>query len=299
MIIIRLMWWLGNQLFQYALWKSLSVRHNCELVIDTDYSHACKDYRMHYSLYPFNIDDPIAKRNQLPWYIRTFSNKYLNILRFPLGFIAKKLNPHHIIENTRHPLIHRSMFDFQDKVFSYKPNPYLYLEWFWQSEKYFIWISKIIRNNFTLKNPLQDQQNLDMIKKMKWTNSISIHVRRNDYVSIDFQLCDMEYYTKAINYIKKKVKNPTFFVFSDDLKRCKGNFKNYNFENFIDWNTWKDSYKDMILMSECKHNIIANSTFSRRWAWLNNNPNKIVIAPKKWHKNLDYKDTIPSSWIKF
>jgi hypothetical protein len=102
---------------------------------------------------------------------------------------------------------------------------------------------------------------------MDGCNSISIHIRRTDYITLShtgYILCGLEYYHHAIQTIKEKVDNPIFFVFSDDIQRCKENFKEYNITHFIDWNTKENSYKDMILMAKCKHNIIANSTFSRR-----------------------------------
>ena len=108
----------------------------------------------------------------------------------------------------------------------------------------------------------------------------------------------MQYYEDAIAYIQKKVNKPEFFIFSDDVERCKEAFKNHPISAFIDRNTGKESYKDMMLMAQCKHNIIANSTFSRRGARLNENPEKIVIAPAQRHKSIDYADMIPASRVR-
>jgi hypothetical protein len=100
-----------------------------------------------------------------------------------------------------------------------------------------------------------------------------------------------------MKYISEKVEKPIFLFFSDDIKWVKENFKWKNYM-YVDWNIWENSWQDMALMSKCKHNIIANSSFSRRWAWLNDNKNKIVIAPKyRW--TIVNKDIVPSDWITF
>jgi len=138
-----------------------------------------------------------------------------------------------------------------------------------------------------------------MIDKMTNTESISLHVRRWDYLWSGFGwICEKSYYQKAIDYIKHKTKKPVFFIFSEDIDRCKQNLDIENNSHFIDWNTKENSYKDLILMSKCNHNIIANSSFSRRGARLNPNPEKIIVAPIKWHQNLDYNDIIPEEWTR-
>ena len=109
----------------------------------------------------------------------------------------------------------------------------------------------------------------------------------------------IEYYEKAINYVKNKIEGPVFFIFSNDIDWCKENF---SFEEayFVDWNIGEKSFRDMQLMSSCKHNIIANSSFSWWGAWLNNNLDKIIIAPSKWlnDERVDIDDIIPEGWIK-
>ena len=113
----------------------------------------------------------------------------------------------------------------------------------------------------------------------------------------------MNYYKIAIQEIQVRVKNPKFFVFTDDADWVKDEFskilKKYQ---LVDWNLGSDSWQDMALMSNCKHNIIANSSFSWWGAWLNKNDKKIVIAPEKWFSSADEyyntKDIIPSNWIK-
>lgn len=294
MITIKLFWWLGNQMFQYAFGKNLAIKNNTELYLDTGNFH--HDIRT-YELAIFNMHVKIATKKQMPFYQIEIKNPLLFKLLYPFQWICKKVDPNYIIENPKHPKIYIWMYDFHPKILTLTWNKYL--EGNWQSEKYFEKIKEIIRKDFTLKKLINDQQNKEIIDSIKRTDSVSVHIRRWDYIWSDFAwICEKPYYQQAIDYITSKIKKPTFFVFSEDIAWCKKNLNMGENVYFIDWNTKENSYKDMILMSYCKNNIIANSSFSRRWAWLNNNPNKIVIAPKKRHKKLDYKDIIPNNWIR-
>ncbi|HOV15035.1 MAG TPA: alpha-1,2-fucosyltransferase, partial [Spirochaetota bacterium] len=145
---------------------------------------------------------------------------------------------------------------------------------------------------------------INISNQIKNSNSVSIHVRRGDYVgnikTLNFHgVCEIDYYIDAINSIKQKVQNPLFFIFSDDIEWCKNNIKDEN-SIFIDFE--RDDYVDMYLMTVCKHNIIANSSFSYWAAYLNQNFDKIVIAPKKWFKddnqNKRTEGLIPEKWIR-
>jgi hypothetical protein len=157
-----------------------------------------------------------------------------------------------------------------------------------------------LRFDFEFK-PL-DAHNAKIAKLIESCLSVSIHVRRGDYVGSEyFDICGREYYLKAVSFITEKISinhKPTFFVFSDDIAWCKNIFLGDNF-NFIDNNKAQYSYKDMQLMSLCKHNIIPNSSFGWWGAWLNRNNQKIVIAPQKWFGTYDCEtDIIPDSWLK-
>jgi hypothetical protein len=174
---------------------------------------------------------------------------------------------------------------------------------FFQSEKYFKGIEPMIRKEFTLKDPLSQtaQTYADQIQQNH--NSVSIHIRRGDYVlnssaNKHHGVCDLEYYERAISKIKELIDSPAFFIFSDDIEWVRENLKVDN-AIYVS-NPSLSECEEMMLMSYCKHNIIANSTFSWWGAWLNQNPNKIVIAPQKW-LNTDTSnqpDIIPPTWIK-
>jgi len=282
MIITKLNGGLGNQLFQYAVGRTLAINNNTELKLDT----ACynkNDYR-NYSLNNFNIKENIAGADE----IGNFNKK-------GFGKIIEKLKP----RKCRSIFVEKN-YSFDRNILKIKDNKYLI--GYWQSEKYFIGTKDAIKNEITLKNEL-DEKFSNLLSEIKNNNSVSIHFRQTDYTSaknsVVYSNLNVSYYKKAIQIIEKSVKSPRFFIFSDDIAWVKKNITLPASSVYVSDGTAKD-YEELILMSKCKHNIIANSTFSWWGAWLNNNPDKIVIAPEKWFKdkNKDTKDLIPDNWIK-
>lgn len=175
---------------------------------------------------------------------------------------------------------------------------------YWQSEKYFSEIKRKVANAF--KFPEIDGSNEVYLKEILRTNSVSIHVRRGDYylgINKDRYagICESDYYQMAIEKMDSIVDSAKYIVFSDDVEWCKANL-NVKDATFVEGNTGKNSFRDMQLMSLCKHNIIANSSFSWWAAWLNENKKKIIIAPKKWFQinTIEYNinDIIPQEWLK-
>jgi len=137
--------------------------------------------------------------------------------------------------------------------------------------------------------PIEDEKNKTVQQQITSTNSVSIHVRRGDYLKPNFRLavgdiCTIDYYREAIDFIRQKIENPVFFVFSDDPDWVKENLPLQG-AVYVDWNKGKDSFRDMQLMSACKHQIIANSSFSWWGAWLNQSAEKLVVCPVKWFHN--------------
>jgi hypothetical protein len=189
----------------------------------------------------------------------------------------------------------------------------IYLSGYWQSEKYFSSSEDAIRNQFTPVD-LLDTRNQELKSVMQSENSVAVHVRRGDYASQTqyasfFGLLQKEYYDKAISAITSRIDHPKFYFFSDNPEWCREAFNGMQAE-VIDHNKGGDAYKDLLLMASCKHNIIANSTFSWWSAWLNNHENKIVIVPSTWFRTnflskkepvyasrfYNTKDLIPASW---
>lgn len=284
MIVVKIIGGLGNQMFQYALYRSLKEKGK-EAKIDIS---SFLSYELHngYELRNvFNIDEDLATEKDiglLADFKKDFSSKFRRKL------FGRK-NTHFVQEE----------FKFIPEVFEMD---HVYLDGFWQSEKYFLDIEEMIRRDFDFKIEL-DGPNKDAIEKMNRTNSVSLHVRRGDYISnpeafkVHGGITTLEYYNKAIEQIKESVENPAFFIFSDDINWVKENM-NLGDSYYIDWNKGKNSYKDMQLMSYCKHNIIANSSFSWWGAWLNRNKSKIVITPNKWFNTMKAEDIIPKDWRK-
>jgi hypothetical protein len=180
-----------------------------------------------------------------------------------------------------------------------------YLMGYWQSEKYFINADETIRKDFNFKLPM-GANNVNLMKEINEVNAISLHVRRGDYANnvqttATHGLCSIEYYHAAILHMANQIDAPNFFIFSDDIAWVKENLKIDFPHTFVNHNFGLESYNDMRLMSLCKHNIIANSTFSWWGAWLNSNKKKIVIAPKRWFANetiINTQDLIPYDWVR-
>ena len=186
-------------------------------------------------------------------------------------------------------------------VFNNPKNNQYYVGYF-QSYKYFDNCRSLILKEFQFSEKHLSENTKDIARKIKDCNSISVHVRRGDYLNGFYyellgKVCDMNYYKRAIDIVKSKVLDPHFFVFSDDQDFISDNFELGN-TDIITFNRGKDSWQDMYLMSICKHNIIANSTFSWWGAWLNNNSKKIVVAPDRWFADKVDDEIIPPEWLR-
>ncbi|WP_294324250.1 alpha-1,2-fucosyltransferase [uncultured Chryseobacterium sp.] len=201
-----------------------------------------------------------------------------------------------------YPIVHYDPEYYENDIFNKKC---LYFYGYWQSEKYFKIIENKIRSIFTFINI--DDINKNMAAEIRSNVSVSVHIRRGDYLGNKrySNVCTNEYYKNAINLILDKIgvnNKILFYIFSDDMKYSEEFIKKFNIQyKLVNINSNEDSYKDMYLMSNCDHNIIANSSFSWWGAWLNKNANKIIVAPNKWFNECSsekYKDIIPEDWIK-
>ena len=176
-----------------------------------------------------------------------------------------------------------------------------YLHGYWQSEAYFTHIADQIRRDFAFP-PLRDPLNTAMADRITSTPSISLHVRRGDYLTLNAHvLCDQSYYEAALARITRNMDtDPTVFVFSDDPQWAKDNLPLPFDKVVVDFNGPDTDYEDMRLMSLCQHNIIGNSSFSWWAAWLNLNPDKMVAGPARWFGDpkLSNPDILPEGWLK-
>jgi len=289
MIIIKLQGGLGNQLFQYALGRTLALRNSVPLFFDiSEYSNSSKkNTQREYSLRYFNIPQIFATKEQIEK-LKRHSYTHNFVRSFFQRYFKKKT---HIFEKG---------LRYDPTVLKLKP-PF-YIEGYWQSEKYFDSERKQIQEDVSLKDGISLEN--PVLSSVMQTSSVSVHIRRGDYISNQVAenfhgVLSVSYYQDAIRYITKHVEFPVFFIFSDDIDWVKKNIQFPSSTIFVSNKALFD-YQELVLMSCCKHNIIANSSFSWWGAWLNKNANKTVIAPKKWFKNtkINAEDIIPKSWIK-
>lgn len=292
LIITRLAGGLGNQLFQYAAAKKLSLKTNTPMKIDLS---SFIGYKLHeYSMSAFNIQENFASEEECL--------QLKNPRRTVVDKISKKLFLK--AKDDKRFIYEEGNFSYDQRLFNVKPP--VYLEGYWQSEKYFLEVEKEIRREFEIIIPPSFENN-EILKNIQKNNSVSVHIRRGDYVSVpkftEFHgTCSLDYYNNAISYIKQRVENPVFYIFSNDIPWSKEHLIIDGKVIFVDINDDKTNYEDLRLMKSCKHNIIANSTFSWWGAWLNENSSKIIIAPQKWFKNKEMQaqiqDLLPENWIK-
>lgn len=193
----------------------------------------------------------------------------------------------------------KKCWSFDSEILDIQDNCYLF--GYWQSDLYFKNIREEILQSFHFPKFKENSQNEKVSRRLKDCRSVSVHIRRGDYLKVAATLCSISYYEKAITLMKEKVNPELFVIFSDDIAWCKEHFGNLIGASetlYVDWNKGKESFRDMQLMSLCQHNIIANSSFSWWGAWLNQNPNKIVMCPSRWMPHGTQPDVLPSDWIK-
>ena len=206
------------------------------------------------------------------------------------GIVAKMFNKFYAVKrifSKSHQITINDPTVFYDDIFEIDTEKDIFFWSNYSAEEYFQSSTDIIKKSFVFKKKL-DKSNQELLNKIKSCNSVSIHVRHGDYEKYGFSILPIDYYKKAISMIDDMVDQPKYFIFSDDKEYIEKAFNFLDDVVIVTNNSNENSYKDMQLMSECKHNIIANSGFSFWSAWLNNNPEKIVIAPKKhvpWCKN--------------
>ncbi len=293
MVIIELQGGLGNQMFQYATASILAKRNYTEVGLETGFFEKSR------------IMERLTERN---FELGVFENLYT--------FVSVKELQHFYRFDRRKKLckILRLPYPkvFSEKEFRYYPDLFefqapILLRGYFQSFRYFEDEKEFVKNLFKVLEIKLGQPNLDLIEEIQNEQSVAVHVRRGDYVSSQIVqnihgICGLDYYKEAIFKLIKNYKKLHFFFFSDDMDWVKEEFSFLNSRSFVDNNIGSNSWKDMILMSKCNHNIIANSSFSWWGAWLNNNKDKTVIAPKKWFAeddlNLQTSDLIPPSWIR-
>lgn len=289
MIVVKIMGGLGNQMFQYAVGLAAAKRLDTKLLLDTSsYDNQLPgDTPRHYELNCFILEPEIIPKEKLDNLLAP-KPTILNQIKSKLG---KQTELTELAEKSP---------GFEKKLLNTKDNTYL--NGWWQCPKYFENIKATLVHNFVPKNQLSPDAN-EYLGKILASNSCSLHVRRGDYVTNPnankfHGLAPMEYYAKSSSNILSTNPDTTFFIFSDDIAWCKENLSLKNCV-FIEGKTLKPE-EEIFLMSKCKNNIIANSSFSWWGAWLNTNENQTVIAPKQWFigSDADTSYMMPEGWTR-
>ncbi|WP_419737142.1 alpha-1,2-fucosyltransferase [Pseudomonas sp. COR18] len=285
MIISNIIGGLGNQMFQYAMARALSLELDAELLLDVS---SFDSYSLHQGFElgrVFKVKNSLARiedvKSVLGWQQIPLFKRALK--RSQLSWLRKK------------SLAIEPFFQYWEGVDSLPKN--CYLSGYWQSERYFKKYSAVIRDDFSFDFKMS-KENECFSEKIRQSNSVSIHVRRGDYVNNSvYAACSLEYYRAAIAHVLENSDRPVFFVFSDDIEWVRNNLEFESEHYYIDHNKAGESYNDMRLMSYCKHHVIANSSFSWWGAWLNPSSQKIVIAPRQWFTDgTNTTDLIPAEW---
>lgn len=299
MIIINIMGGLGNQMFQYAVAKHLSIIHNTPLKIDTSNFDRCTPNRDHtLQLNSFKITAPQALRSEIADYRKTG-------LKHKLG-IVPLLNALGLCRETGGtPRLYSEPAGsaFKPEVLALGPKTYLI--GYFNSYKYFDAVKQSLVGEFSPREEISDAAR-GILASIADSNSVSVHVRRGDYMTDLNIRRELEgviterYYQNAVNYMSERVRDPHFFMFSDDIAWVKENLRPAHKVTYVDFNSPQRGFEDLWLMSRCKHNITAGgSTFSWWAAYLNPHKEKIIIRTGRISKNPAYnhpEDYFPPEW---
>ena len=290
MIIVKLQGGLGNQMFQYAAARMLTER-NRPVKIDQSF------------LTTHHTDTPDFTARKLA--LDLFRNISLTNATEPQLSLFKSGSFYYrllrLISWRQFVSIHQET-EYVD--FNLVKSKNIYLDGYFQSEKYFSKVKELIKDEFEF--PELDSKNQDMAMRMLTaTNSVSVHIRRGDYLRSQqtyntHGILPLSYYQSALGCLKDLYPDISLFIFSDDISWAKENLVGLNVrKSFIEGNADSESWKDMALMTYCKHHIIANSSFSWWGAWLKKNDGE-VYAPEHWYNptyvNFNIADFIPEKW---
>jgi hypothetical protein len=277
MIYARLHGRLGNQMFQYAAARGLAKRLSV----------------------PFSIDPRRAIYKGEGVLTRVFDLEWAEPAKLPPAQHERPLS-YYLWRGLRlAPKLYREQELKYNEAFGMLPDD-TYLHGYWQSEKYFENAAQDLRDAFVFRHPMSPQ-NAEVAAQIASGPSISLHVRRGDFVNLGANICcDQTYYDKALAAVSDGVANPTVYVFSDDPQWAKDHLPMPFKKVVVDFNGPETDYEDMRLMAHCDHNIIANSSFSWWAAWLNPNPQKRIAGPMNWFSNAKQSnpDILPDRWLK-
>lgn len=285
MIYVNITGGLGNQMFQYAFAKRVQYETGQKICLNV-YELEKYDKKRTLDLNNYNlIDNCSISHIELPWYVHR-RNIFCKALR--------KFSANAFFE---FGILHNSYIWYKEcNVKMHELNKFkdIYIGGYWQSPIYSQPVLEDLRKDFELKQEINEEINC-LVKDIKKKNSVCVHVRRGDYVGTQYDICSRNYYIKSMKYIEENVPDAFFYFFSDDIDWVKNNIPIDYKCHIIEKNN--PSYIDLYLMSNCKHFIISNSTFSWWAQYLGTNNNKIVCAPSIWHKRNNYNDLYIPNWV--
>jgi hypothetical protein len=285
MILARIGGGLGNQMFQYAAARRLAEQHRTGVYLDTWWfqNTPAGQTKRQYELDQLSITGVVSPR-------RVYGVREAPLLLKPM-VLYRTFRPRYRAARERYFHFDPDVLTLPDKV---------WMSGFWFSENYFADVAPIIRAEFAFRSD-PSPENRACIEQMAGCDSVAVHVRRGDYaVESSWQgLMELGYYRRAAQFIRERCADPTFFVFSDDPEWVRANLSLGGEMCVIDHNRDASGAEDMRLMSMCRHNIVANSSYSWWGAWLNPHPDRIVVGPKRWMANsrFDTRDVLPADWV--
>ncbi len=287
MNIVKISDGLGNQMFQYAFARKLQIDTGKAVYLDVRY---------------INNEDAVFRKENNYYTVQNDFRKYgLNHFKIRLNIAdEKRLRRWRYLDDTG--ILHREIYAMAQKGlwpwgycdedlngFIMKEHLPMYYKGYFFDLKYYDSIKNVLVKEFVLKNKLRIPAELkDILGK---DNTVSVHVRRGDFVKLSRDISQKDYYPRALKIMKEKVGNPTYLIFSDDVEWVKYHFKMDGRTMYVSDMGFQD-YQEMMIMKHCSHHIIANSTFSYWAAYLNQNPKKIVICPRYWKTAI-----IPKDWL--
>ena len=284
MITTALMGGLGNQMFQYAYARSLALDLDTDISFDITFFEKRKERDL--SLLKFRLI-PTIRFDRLP---SRELNKAFILDRFSRKYAAESLlKKQFLFWPTMQPYPMECNLDGGKDIKLYG---------YWQGEKYFKHHREEIANELRVISDVTDADR-NLMDDMRNENSVCVHIRRGDYVSCEWLVCDPAYYEKGSKLMNDKLKNPSFYIFSDDIQWVKENIHFPDNCKIVYADDGKHTdYEILRLMYSCNNFIISNSTFSWWGQWLSYNKDKIVIAPSRWmNDNLNYDFMYSDEWI--
>jgi hypothetical protein len=286
--IVKIKGGLGNQMFQYACARAMQIRMGQKLALNI--SSYERDGKRSFGLNHLNISEDCALQREKTRKEQIFDPNTNRVLKAAMRFspdlafrVCKRFNAF--------------VWD-RDRYIPLNPDPDrdIYLNGYWQSQKYFSPAEAAIRSELTVKEPLSPVSEA-LLKEIQNGESVCVHIRCGDYFSpkyARFLVCDPAYYNEAIDYLRKKLDGPRFYVFSDDCAYSRQILKDEGDVVIVDQNN--PDYEDLKLMCHCRHFIISNSTFSWWAQYLSENERKIVIAPERWKTSNSCRDIYQENW---